>query len=357
MVHAAAPGHPAHDAGAGPRASQQERRQQQQQPLLIRRTLLLAVIALTGCTASIRRPVKTTDAATALTQVTRSSANEFNPAVSPDGTELAYEVASSAEAVPHVEVMALARAGATPARTLYSSEARLGVEPTWLPDGSGVLFVSKTKRSPRGLVQTFGAAPGATSFLVDAADLSFPAEWPAVAPDGKTLAFALTEVDVFQSGWPSTRHYDHALGLSDLIGTGTTLLGAGTDPAWSPDGKRIAFARLEDGHGHLFVANADGTGAQRITDGSADDMEPAWSPDGSCIVFSSAHGTDQITQSNLFALRPDGSGLVQLTEGDHVAGRPTWARDGSIYFHADAMERFHIWRVRVKGTLCGSGST
>jgi TolB protein len=320
------------------------------------RTWLIVVacgplLACIGCSASIRRSVVPTDAASQLEQVTHSSDNEFDPSVSPDGKSIAYEVASSADAMPHVEVMALADvATGRSGRTLYNSKDTMGLEPTWMPDGTGLIFVSKTKNSGKALVQTFGKSPAETNFVAEAGDPYLIAEWPAMSPDGQTMAMSLVNVVRFESGWRTTRQFDHALGVSDLLGTGVTVLGAGSAPAFSPDGKRIAFSRTtEDGHAHLFVANADGTDSQQITSGSADDVEPSWSPDGARIAFCSAHEEgDRYVQANLFALRDDGSGMVQLTEGDRLASRPSWSKDGFVYFHANVTDRFHIWRVRLK---------
>jgi Tol biopolymer transport system component len=238
--------------------------------------------------------------------------------------------------------------GSEKPHVMYSSKETTGLEPAWMPDGSGLVFLSENGKS-RGLVQTMGTSPAKTNFIVAAGDPYFSGEWPALSPDGKAVAVGLANLYEFDSGWRTTRHFDRALALTDLLGTGFTLLGAGTDPAWSPDGARLAFARVSDGNAHVFVANADGSDAQQITEGPADDIEPAWSPDGRFLVFCSAHGNDRWTQSNLFAVRPDGSGLVQLTEGDRLACRPSWGRDGFIYFHANVTDRFHIWRVRPVG--------
>jgi Tol biopolymer transport system component len=277
-------------------------------------------------------------------QVTHSGVNEFDPAISPDGKSIAYDVAPTEDATPHVEVLSLADR-----HVEYSSKETPGLEPTWMPDGSGLVFVSKTRGSVRGIVQTMGQGPARTNFLADAGDPQAITAWPAVAPNGQTVAISLANLKVFESGWRWTKDFDRAIGLTDLLGTGTTVLGAGTDPSWSPDGRRIAFARATRGHAHLFVANADGTDELQITEGSSDDLEPSWSPDGKLLVFCSAHGVDRWTQANLFAVRPDGQGLVQLTEGDRMSCRPTWAKDGWVYFHANATDRFHIWRVRPVG--------
>ena len=314
---------------------------------MIRNVLLLAASAsLFACAASVERAVNTTEAATEMQQITRSSTNELDPAISHDAKTLAYEVADSLDAPPRVEVVALQDAvSGRPARVEYSSRGAMGVEPAWMPDGSRLVFVSNALGANK-LVETIGASPAETRLLGSVGDPSLVAAWPAVAPDG-TVAMTLGRLDLFESGWRTRRRLDSALGLSDLVGSGIKVLGEGTDPSWSPDGRRIAFSRAAGGRAHVFVMNADGTGARQITEGPDDDVHPSWSPDGSTLVFCSARGEgDRWTQANLFAVRPDGSWLVQLTEGDRLSCRPDWAQDGYIYFHANATDRFHIWRIR-----------
>ncbi len=58
-----------------------------------------------------------------------------------------------------------------------------------------------------------------------------------------------------------------------------------TEPAWSPDGKRIAFASRRDEPSHIFVMRPNGTGVRRVTSSARDDDHPAWSPDGRRIAF------------------------------------------------------------------------
>ena len=53
------------------------------------------------------------------------------------------------------------------------------------------------------------------------------------------------------------------------------------DPAWSPDGTKIAFASNRDGDGEIYVMDADGGNPTNLTNNSGDDIAPAWSPDGS----------------------------------------------------------------------------
>ena len=78
-------------------------------------------------------------------------------------------------------------------------------------------------------------------------------------------------------------------------------------PAWSPDGRKIAFSR--DGPGsndEIYVINADGSGQRRLTQSG---RQPLWSPDGQKIAFrSKRNGNDDI-----YVMNPDGSGQRNLT--------------------------------------------
>src|SRR6478609_4815846 len=61
--------------------------------------------------------------------------------------------------------------------------------------------------------------------------------------------------------------------------------GKDLDPAFSPDGSKIAFDSTRTGGGDIYVMNADGSGAVRLTTASTEDSQPAWSPDGNRIAF------------------------------------------------------------------------
>jgi TolB protein len=97
------------------------------------------------------------------------------------------------------------------------------------------------------------------------------------------------------------------------------------DPAWSPDGKQIAFVDRNGGHaGDLFVMDADGTNVRQRTHGSRDWAQdqysaggPDWSPDGRSIAF-------RFGYENFDTIAADGSGLRIITQGSG----PSWSPRG-----------------------------
>ena len=305
----------------------------------MRAASLLLAVPLAGC-APVLRPLTATDAAADLEQVTRSNDDELDPAISPDGRRLAYEASTTLDGPRHVEVRSV-RTG----RLIFSSKDDAGVQPAWMPDGSSIVYVGDTFDGRSKLLQTYGQGVRPV-FLANVGDPSFGGTHPAVSPDGNLVAMTLNDVSVRRSEWSSGRHYDHALGVTDLLGTGVKVIGHGLDPAFSPDGARIAFTQMAQGHEHVFVAARDGSSPAQITFGSEDDESPTFSPDGKSIAFCSVHGGTPRKRANLFVARADGSELVQLTEGDRLACHPSWGRDGFIYFHADVGGRFHVFRLR-----------
>jgi dipeptidyl aminopeptidase/acylaminoacyl peptidase len=76
-------------------------------------------------------------------------------------------------------------------------------------------------------------------------------------------------------------------------------------PAWSPDGRKIAFVSARDGNGEIYAVNADGSGKQRLTRNAAHDFAPAWSPDGGKIAFSRGDG---FRRSEIYVMNAYGSG-------------------------------------------------
>ncbi len=102
-------------------------------------------------------------------------------------------------------------------------------------------------------------------------------------------------------------------------------------PAWSPDGRTIAFVSDRDGQPEIYTMQSDGSQQRRLTVSGDYDGDPAWSPDGTQIVFSSRRSGGY----RLYTMNADGSSVKQITSTP-VSIRPTWSPSGRyIAYTAD----------------------
>ena len=111
-------------------------------------------------------------------------------------------------------------------------------------------------------------------------------------------------------------------------------------PAYSPDGKRIAFCSSRDGTLALFVMNADGTDAKRVGKLEGMQMRPSWSPDGSRLCFT----WNREGNYDIYAINLDGSGLVRITESGERSDFASWHPDGkSVVFVGERKGKFDLY--------------
>ena len=98
-------------------------------------------------------------------------------------------------------------------------------------------------------------------------------------------------------------------------------------PAWSPDGRHIAFTSFGDDNWDIYVMDADGSNVTQLTNHPAADSSPAWSPDGQRIAFQSDRDGNE---GGVYVMDADGSGVTQLT--NHQLSfqflRASWSPDG-----------------------------
>lgn len=104
-------------------------------------------------------------------------------------------------------------------------------------------------------------------------------------------------------------------------------LGAGYDPAWSPDGSRLAYTAPTGNGREIWVMNTDGSNQVRLTTNSADDRHPAWSPDGSQIAWASV-----VTNSDweIWVMNADGSNKHAITNNAYDDNYPAWSPNGNL---------------------------
>ena len=143
---------------------------------------------------------------------------------------------------------------------------------------------------------------------------------PAWRPDGQALAY----VSYRQERSPLIFLAEIFLGRSAGNITGERTSGEKASqafaPAWSPDGKRVAFATNRSGNMEIYVANADGSDVRRLTNSSAADTAPCWSPTGTEIAFTS----NRTGVPQLWVMDNEGLNVRRLTTLGNYNDACTW---------------------------------
>lgn len=239
-----------------------------------------------------------------------------------------------------------------------TSSKDLEFDPTWSPDGKHIAYRHQT------------GDDSTTDIFVMDADGSHPrnltgrdglGDWgPDWSSDGEIAWNTASAGSVFD------------LGVILPDGTGRRVIEPGVYveyPAWSPDGRRIAFMSQVDGEGSpydIFVMNADGTHVRRLTTSPGSDGWPVWSPDGRHITFSSvrddcaySEAEDCLTTGDIgpwqtpYVMNADGTDQHRLTR---TFGQfAVWSPDGRYILFAPWLNVIRpdgsgLTRLPVEGT-------
>jgi len=124
-------------------------------------------------------------------------------------------------------------------------------------------------------------------------------------------------------------------------------------PAWSPDGGRIAFVSTREpasvpgqAWNAIYIMKADGSDVRRLTPSGVADYSPAWSPRGDLIACTSGSGVAGGT--DLYAMKLDGTDRRLIVKD---GGWPSFSGDGmSVFFHSKRQGKWGIWRVNLDGS-------
>lgn len=139
---------------------------------------------------------------------------------------------------------------------------------------------------------------------------------PAWSPDGKQLAYVS-----FEGNKPSIYVQDVTSGKRTKV---TSFPGINGAPAWSPDGSRLAVSLSKDGNPEIYTVNVNGGGLQRLTDSPGIDTEPDWSPDGQSIIFTS----DRTGNPQVYQMPASGGTASRLTFEGKYNSNASFAPDG-----------------------------
>jgi serine/threonine-protein kinase len=164
---------------------------------------------------------------------------------------------------------------------------------------------------------------------------------PAFSADGKRIAFTSQRAGGFEI------FLMNADGSDQRQLTHFAELGRGAiAPAWSPDGKHIAFVtRLPPIA--IYVINVDGTGVKRVSDDGGGTSNPSWSPDGRRIAFNSRRSGKQ----QIYVMDADGQNLSRLTTDDATNRVPVWSPNGKqIAFESDRDGQSRIYIMNADGS-------
>jgi Tol biopolymer transport system component len=239
--------------------------------------------------------------------------------------------------------------------TQITSDAGNDVMPAWSPDGSAIAFCSDRSGNFDLYIQRLdGGQP------IQLTNDPAPELHPSFSPDGSQIIFCTLnqagqwEIQVIDVAQPASRR----------------IIGLGLFPSFSPTGDKIAFQRPRYRGTRLFgvwtidYVNGEGLRPTEIAAASnAAVINPAWSPDGKRLAFAtvvdpSDSDIARPAAAELWAVNVDGAGRVKLTNDTFANLQPAWSRDGTIYFISNRTGSDNVWALKpASGTFIAQRSS
>jgi serine/threonine protein kinase/Tol biopolymer transport system component len=259
------------------------------------------------------------------------------PAWSPAGDLIVLANFVQGETLSHLVAVSVADGSE---RTLWR-EGWLAVNGiAWLPDGSGLIFISRDVETQLSQLWKVGFPDGdlrkITNDLSSYQGLSLSADGTQAASVQEIVAsdiWVAPEGDL-ASRRKITNENDKGYGLSGI--------------AWSPDG-RILFTERRTGTQDILIMDLDGSNRRQLTFNARSNLHPAVSPDGRTIVFVSDRGGS----TDLWRMNIDGTDARPLTQDTEVESLPDVTPDGKwvVYQRTNSSGTPSIWKIGMTGEI------
>jgi eukaryotic-like serine/threonine-protein kinase len=270
----------------------------------------------------------------AQTTVSNSSGGDSRPRYSVDGKMIAF-VRTNTDSVE--DLFTIPSSGGAVTQLTFDKARIDGL--SWSADGKSIIFASgRTGGSSIWRISAEGGTEKDEGLRAEEYIAGLD-----IAPRGDRMAYATNSFD--------TNIWKMDLTNGGVRGTNLRMLITSTRIDWSPayshDGKKIAFVSTRSGNFEIWSCGSDGSNSQQITNLSDPVVDsPAWSPDGQWIAFTAT--TNGSTQINIMSA--DGGAPRALTSGAGESFGPAWSGDGKwIYYASDRTGATQVFRIPAQG--------
>jgi TolB protein len=255
-----------------------------------------------------------------VTQITSDPSDDLMPAISPDGTRIAF--ASNRNGNWDIFTMPVGGGAATQITFDVDEE----VQPTWAPDGKRLAFSRKNGRSGAWeiwIVDT--TTPGLRTFVCE----GFLPRWsPETGSDRLLFQRARQRGSRLYGIWTIDIVRGEGINPTEVLSARNAAI---LQPSWSPDGQQIVFTTVADpdsdfdwpDRSDIWVISADGTSRSALTNDQYRNMQPVWAADGRIYFVSNRSGIE-----NVWAMTADRT-TIEKNSAEIAAGRKVKGPQGS----------------------------
>ncbi len=263
-----------------------------------------------------------------------------DPQVAPDGQYVAYTVSSSSlkDDKPETRIYMVPAAGGE--AVALTAEGVSSDNPRWSPDGKFLAFLSERSEG-KTQVYLLNRLGGEAQRLTDTIQNVESFEW---APDGKRLVLVLRD--------PSPEEVEAAANKGKEDGEDKAAGASGKKPKtqrpWVIDRllyKTDTVGYLDRRRTHLYVFDVASKSLSQVSSGDYDDSEPAWSPDGKLLAFSSNRSKpdpDVTYNKDIWVVAADnkdkGEHPLQVTTHPGEKDHPSWSPDGKWITYVTSLD-------------------